>query len=315
MKTFLVTGGLGFIGSNICKLLLKKGYFVISIDNNSRTNRKNNKITSSKIRYIKADITNKNSLDKIKKKIDGIFHLAFVNGTKYFYERPELVLKVGIEGIINTINFAKKKKIKEFYLASSSEVYQSPKFIPTDEKEVMKVPDAYNPRYSYGGGKILSELIAINYGRLFLKKLVIFRPHNVFGPNMGNEHVIPEIINKINLSKKQNKKFIKIQGSGKETRTFNYIDDFIIGIDVLMKKSKGFHTYNIGDKYEISINKLASQIMKLMHVNYKIKHEKLKKGSTLRRRPDIKKISRLGYKPKTKLIDGLKRTINWYLKN
>ena len=313
MKTFLVSGGLGFIGSNICKLLIKKGYFVISVDNNSRSNRQNKKIKSKQIKYIKADITNKNSLNKIKFNIDGIFHLAFINGTRYFYERPDLVIKVGIEGMLNIIDFAKNKKVKEFYLASSSEVYQSPQFIPTDENEVMKVPDAYNPRYSYGGSKILSELIAINYGRLFLKKLVIFRPHNVYGPNMGGEHVIPEIIKKIKLSKKQKKKFIDIQGTGKETRTFNYIDDFIEGINVLMKKPKDFNTYNIGDKNEININKLIKKIMNLMKVDFKIKSGKLKKGSTLKRKPDIKKIIRLGYKPKTKLNDGLKKTINWYL--
>ncbi len=315
MKTILVTGGLGFIGSNICKLLLKKGYFVISIDNNSRLNRKNKKLISKRIQYIKADITKKNSLNKIKKKVDSIFHLAFVNGTKYFYEYPEIVIKVGIEGIINIIDFARKKKVKNFYLASSSEVYQTPDNIPTNEKETMKVPDPYNPRYSYGGTKILSEIIAINYGKSFLKKLIIFRPHNVYGPNMGNEHVIPEIIRKIKLSKRKSKNYINIQGDGKETRAFNYIDDFIEGINTLINKSKGFNTYNIGDNKEISINKLISKIMKLMDINLKIKTGKLKKGSTLRRKPDIKKINKLGYKPKVKLDEGLKKTISWYLSN
>jgi nucleoside-diphosphate-sugar epimerase len=315
MKTYLVTGGSGFIGSNICKLLLKKGYFVISFDNNSRKKINNQKITHKNIKYIEGNILDIRSLNKINKKIHGIFHLAFINGTKFFYEYPEKVLNVGVLGIINIINFAKEKKIKEFYLASSSEVYQTPNKIPTDENEIMKVPDAYNPRYSYGGAKIISELIAINYGKSFLKKLIIFRPHNVYGPNMGNEHAIPEIIKKIVDATKNKKRFIKIQGSGNETRTFNYIDDFIEGINILIEKSKGFNTYNIGSKQEISIKQLIKKMFKVMNLKMEIKLGKLTKGSTARRKPNISKITKIGYKPKITIENGVKRTIDWYLNN
>ena len=111
-------------------------------------------------------------------------------------------------------------KIGELHLASSSEVYQTPKSIPTDEKESLKIPDIYNPRYSYGGGKILTELMGIHYGKKFFNRLIIFRPHNVYGPKMGNEHVIPEFIKK--FKKLKNKNF-KIQGSGNEIRSFIFI--------------------------------------------------------------------------------------------
>ena len=84
-----------------------------------------------------------------------------------------------------------KNNIKNFFLASSSEVYQTPIKIPTDEEEMMKIPNVMNPRYSYGGGKILSELVGINYGRKYFKKLIIFRPHNVYSEDMGDDHVIP----------------------------------------------------------------------------------------------------------------------------
>lgn len=315
MKTFLVTGGSGFIGYNICKLLINKGYNVISFDNLSRKSRKKQIIKNKKIKYINGDITNINSLNKIKYKIHGIFHLAFINGTKFFYDKPELVIEVGIIGMMNIIKFAKKRKIKEFYLASSSEVYQVPSKIPTKEEETMKVPDAYNPRYSYGSSKILSEIIAINFGRSFLKKLIIFRPHNVYGPNMGKEHVIPELIKKILIAKRNGSRFLKIQGTGNETRTFNYIDDFIEGIDILMKKSKGFGTYNIGSKDEVSIKNLSKKIMKLLEIKLQIKSDILRKGSTKRRRADIRKISKIGYIPKVNLIDGLKETIKWYKTN
>ncbi len=194
-------------------------------------------------------------------------------------------------------------------------MYQTPNKIPTDEDEIMKIPNAYNPRCSYGGAKILSELIAINYGKPFLKKMIIFRPHNVYGSNMGSEHVIPEIIKKIVNAKKKRKNFISIQGSGNETRTFNYIDDFIDGINVLIDKSRGFNTYNIGSKQEISIKQLINKMFKIMNLKMNIKLSKLTKGSTLRRKPSILKISKLGYKPKVTIQNGLKKTIEWYLKN
>ena len=109
---------------------------------------------------------------------------------------------MAVKGLVNIFDVCKENKITELYLASSSEVYQTPNKIPTKENEMLKIPDVLNPRYSYGGGKILTELMGINYGRNFFKKLIIFRPHNVYGPKMGNEHVIPEFINKIKKTKK-----------------------------------------------------------------------------------------------------------------
>ncbi len=202
MKNFLITGGDGFIGSAICDMLCKQGYKVTSLDNRSR---KKKFINNKKVKSIKCDITNIKSLNKLKGNYDSIIHLAFINGTKFFYEKPDEVIRVGLKGTFNILEFSKKKKIKDFYLASRSEGYQTPKKIPTDEKELLKVPDPYNPRYSYGASKMMTEIMSIHIGKKFLKKLIIFRPHNVYGPNMGNEHVIPEIINKIKYAVKKKK--------------------------------------------------------------------------------------------------------------
>lgn len=310
MKKALVTGGSGFIGSAICKMLLSNGISVTSFDNYSRKNIKKSKLP---IKFIKGDITKISDLNKIKGNFHYIFHLAFINGTKFFYEIPEKVIDVGIKGAFNIVEFAKKRSVKEFYLASSSEVYQTPDKIPTDEREIMRVPDAYNPRFSYGSAKIISEIICIHNCKNFIKKLIIFRPHNVYGPNMGNEHVIPNFINNISKAKLKNQKSIFIQGSGLETRTFNYIDDFVKGIETLMKRRVKSGTYNIGDKNETSIKQLLKLIMKLMDVNLKIVSRKITQGSTIRRKPSIKKISKFGYKPKVNLKSGLVKTINWYL--
>ena len=95
--------------------------------------------------------------------------LAYVNGTKFFYKQPIKILDIAVKGIINVIECCIKNNIKELYLASSSEVYQTPLKIPTDENEMLKIPDIYNPRFSYGGGKILTELMGIHYGKNTLK--------------------------------------------------------------------------------------------------------------------------------------------------
>ena len=117
MKKVLVTGGSGFIGSAICKMLTKKGISVTSFDNNFRQNIKKKKLS---IKYIKGDITKLEDLRKIRKNFDCIFHLAFINGTKFFYEIPDKVIDVGIRGALNILQYAKENGIKELYLASSS---------------------------------------------------------------------------------------------------------------------------------------------------------------------------------------------------
>ena len=115
-------------------------------------------------------------MNSIRFRIDSVIHLAYVNGTKYFYEKPFEILDIAVNGLVNILNFSKKKKVETFYLASSSEVYQTPLKIPTDENEMLKIPDIKNPRNSYGGGKIISELYGLYFAKKFIKKFVIFRP-------------------------------------------------------------------------------------------------------------------------------------------
>lgn len=306
-KKFLITGGTGFIGSNIAKSLIRDGQKVIIFDNNYRGSINKIKEIKKKIRFVKGDIRNKNDLMKASKGVNVIIHLAYINGTKYFYSKPELVLEVAVKGILNIFEVCKQRKIKELFLASSSEVYQTPNKIPTDESEMLKVPDVFNPRYSYGGGKILTELMGINYGRRFLKKLIIFRPHNVYGPNMGNEHVIPEFISR--LKKIKNKSF-RIEGTGEEIRSFIHIDDFIEAFKLILKKGKHLNIYNIGTSEKIKIKDLAKLISKFFMKNVKIKLSPLKKGGTKIRLPDIRKIKKLGFKQSIKLHQGLIRTIS-----
>ena len=305
-KTFLVTGGTGFIGSNICKLLISKKHRVKIFDNNSRGSLKKIKYLQNKVKFIKGDIRNKELLNKAAKNTDAVIHLAYVNGTKYFYSKPVLVLDIAVKGILNIIEVCIKNNIKELYLASSSEVYQTPKKIPTDENESLKIPDIFNPRFSYGGGKILLELMGIHYGKKYFKKLVIFRPHNVYGPNMGQEHVIPEFINRLKLLK--NKKF-KIQGTGNEIRSFIYIEDFVSAFNVLLNRGKHLNIYNIGTSEKIKIKKIAYKLSKFLKKKIILKKTLSPKGGTKIRIPNINKIKKLGFKSKFNIDEGLKKTL------
>ena len=308
-KTFLVTGGTGFIGSNICNLLLKKNYNVKIFDNNFRGSLNKVANIKKKVKFFKGDIRDQKSLNKAIKNTDAVIHLAYINGTKYFYTKPVLTLDIAVKGMMNVIDSCIKNKIKELYLASSSEVYQTPNKIPTDESEPLKIPDIFNPRYSYGGGKILTELMGIHYGKKYFKKLVIFRPHNVYGPAEGKEHVIPDFISKFKLLERKNKKF-EIQGSGNEIRSFIYIDDFISAFNLILDRGKHLNIYNIGTSERIRIRDLAFKMAKIYNKKISIKKISLRKGSTKYRVPDIKKIKKLGFKPKYNLRKGLRKIIS-----
>ena len=307
-KTFLVTGGTGFIGSNICKLLLKKNYNVKIFDNNFRGSSSKIVNIKKKVKFIKGDVRNVKSLNKAMKQTDAVIHLAYINGTKYFYTKPVLTLDIAMKGIINVIDLCIKNRIRELYLASSSEVYQTPDKIPTDESEPLRIPDIFNPRYSYGGGKILTELMGIHYGKKYFKKLIIFRPHNVYGPDQDGGHVIPDFISKFKLLKKKKKKF-EIQGSGNEIRSFIYIEDFLSAFNLILDRGKHLNIYNIGTSEKIRIKDLAYKMAKLYNNKINIKKVSLRKGSTKYRVPDIKKIKKLGFDPQYNLDKGLKKIL------
>ena len=314
----LLTGGSGFLGSSLALSLAQKGNKIVIFDNNFRGSfLKFSNLNKRNISFFKGDIRDQKSLIKASKGCTEIYHLAFINGTSNFYERPKLVLDVGIKGILNVIELCNNSKnIKKLIYASSSEVYNKPKKIPASEKEFLVIPDPHNPRFSYSGGKIIGELVTLNYLKLTKIKHCIFRPHNIFGPNMGLEHVIPQIINKIYIASnglKKRKCKINIQGNGNETRSFCFVDDAIKQIEMIGKKGKNREIYNIGQNKEISINKLINDISKILRIKIETRKSKLNLGSVKRRCPDIKKIKNI-CEFDNNYLKGLKVTVDWYKK-
>ncbi len=317
MNKILVTGGSGFLGFSLVKKLAKKNKIIV-YDNNFRSDfKKFDKKLKNKITLIKGDIRDKKKLKKTLIGCDKVFHLAFINGTSNFYNYPKLVMDVGITGTIELLKLCIiNKKLKEFHYASSSEVYHKPIKYPSTEKEHLTIPEPQNPRFSYSGSKIIGELLTFNYLKDTNIKHNIFRPHNVFGPEMGFEHVIPQLIKKIFIASKNLKSkkcTIKIQGDGSETRSFCFVDNAVEQIIQIADKGKNKHIYNVGQNDEISIIELIRDISNILDINVKIKKSKLTKGSVKRRCPDMSKTNKL------KLInniyyDGLKQTVNWYSK-
>jgi len=309
MKKILITGAGGFIGKALT-LKLAKFNKIIAIDNNARGNL--NDIKHKNIKIIKKDVTK--PFDKKKfNDIDEIIHLAALNGTDNFYNYPKNVFEVGIYGCINTVKLANQINIKKFTLFSTSEIYSNPQTIPTSENVAAYIPDIQNPRFSYSGSKIFSELMIHHTLNKKITKIII-RPHNIYGPNMGTKHIIPEVFIKI-INSKSIKINLNLQGTGNETRSFCFIDDFIEAFTLINKKNVS-GVYNIGNNEELKIKELIKIIEKVSEVKIKKKFSLITQPHSPNRRcPDISKIEEIGYKQSFPIDKGLKITFDWYKKN
>ncbi|MFC1574214.1 NAD-dependent epimerase/dehydratase family protein [Candidatus Latescibacterota bacterium] len=312
---YLVTGGTGFIGSALVRRLVSEGKDVRVIDNDLRGAASRLDDISENIELVKADIRDAQTVQDACRGVNVVFHLAYLNGTEYFYTKPELVLDIGVKGMVNVIDGCIKEGVRELFLASTSEVYQTPPVVPTDETVPLTVPDPLNPRYSYGGGKIICELMAINYGRKYFDRVVIFRPHNVYGPNMGWEHVLPQFSLRMKeLAGNTTDETVNfpIQGTGQETRAFIFIDDFIDGLMLLLEKGEHLEIYHVGTMEEITVEQVAVEVGRYFGKQVVIVPGELKKGGTPRRCPDISKLKRLGFAPIISYKKGIELTVGWY---
>ncbi len=316
-KSYLVTGGTGFLGSALVRRLLQDGYRVRVFDNNSRGRTDRLHDVAGDFEFVQGDIRDAAAVHEACRGVDSVCHLAYVNGTEFFYTKPNLVLDVGVTGMLNVLNGCIKHGTRELVLASTSEVYQSPPVVPTDESVGLSIPDPLNPRYSYAGGKIISEIMAINYGRQYFDHVLIFRPHNVYGPDMGWEHVVPELVLRMRELARQPLDPIPfpIQGTGAETRAFVYIDDFIDGLRLMMENGEHLGIYHLGTNEELAIHAVAAEVGRYFGRKITIVPGEARLGGPPRRCPDITKISRLGYQSKVPFREGLPIVARWYDEN
>ncbi|HZL59511.1 MAG TPA: SDR family NAD(P)-dependent oxidoreductase [Stellaceae bacterium] len=317
-RRYLVTGGTGFLGSALVRRLVAAGHAVRVLDDNSRGATHRLAACAGKVELIEGDIRNVDAVTKAIKGVDCVVHMAAINGTEFFYQKPESVLDVAVRGILSVIDGCRANGVGDLVIASSSEVYQTPNVVPTPEAVPLVVPNVFNPRYSYGGGKLISELIALNYGRTGFQRVVVFRPHNVYGADMGWEHVIPQFALRAAAAtsgRKGQAVDFAIQGTGLQTRAFVHIDDFTDGLLRVVENGRHLTIYNIGTDEEVGIGDLARQVVAIFGCTANLRPSEAPAGGTDRRCPDIARLRTLGYAPKISLAQGLPDVVRWYAEN
>ena len=312
----VVTGGGGFIGAQLVKKLVHDGWNVTVVDNMLRGDAQRLIGVWDAVKIVNCDVRDQDALERAFAGADVIMHLAAVNGTENFYKEPELVLDVGLRGALAVVNAGRAAGVPDLVVASSAEVYQAAAVVPTPESVELTLPNSLNPRYSYGGSKIVTELIAFNYAQEHYRRVQVFRPHNVYGPDMGWKHVVPQFIIRAIQGRDSNSSApvpFDIQGDGDETRAFCYVDDAVRGILAMYAHGGHREVYHIGNDHEVTIRDLANRIGRILGVDLDVRPGAAALGATVRRCPDISKMRTLGYRPRVDLDEGLQRSVDWYL--
>jgi len=299
----LITGGAGFIGSNLADELIERGYNVVVLDNLSTGNKKN---INPKAKFYKIDICNK-KISKIfeKEKPEIVFHFAAQIDVRKSTENPLKDAEINILGSLNILQNCLKNNVKKIIFASTGgAIYGDAEIIPTPEthKEL--------PLSPYGIGKLAVEKYLNYYYKVFGLSFVALRFGNVYGPRQNSKGEAGVVA--IFCDKMLNKKNIFIYGSGKQTRDFVFVDDVVQSAILAMEKNK-IGVYNIGTGVETNVNTLFDKIKKLLGVDYEKKYKPKKEGEQKRSCLDFSKAKKeLNWQPKFDLNKGLEKTINWF---
>jgi dTDP-glucose 4,6-dehydratase len=306
MKTAVVTGGAGFLGSHLCDKLISEGLKVICIDNLITGSVGNiaHLAGNEKFSFIKHDITN---YIFIQGKVDYILHFASPASPVDYLQLPIQTLKVGSLGTHKALGLAKEKKAR-FLLASTSEVYGDPEIHPQHEEYWGNV-NPIGPRGVYDEAKRFAEAITMAYHRYHNLETRISRIFNTFGPRMRAQdgRAIPNFVMQALTGKP-----ITIYGDGSQTRSFCYITDLVDGLYKLLMSNED-EPVNIGNPEEIPLLEIAKEIIELTSSNSKIVYEDLPVDDPKVRQPDISKAkNKLGWEPKVNRKEGLQKTINYF---
>lgn len=307
----LVTGGAGFIGSEVVKQLINEGYHVRVADDLSKLEAK----IPSGCEFMRVDLTNKIEAIKAMDGIDYCIHLASkIGGIGYFHKYPAIILSENNKMYSNVFEGAVTKKIKRIIYLSSSMVFESTNIFPSKERDLEKIPP---PVSAYGFSKLVGEWYCKAFNDEYGLKYTIIRPFNAYGINeapgdeVGYAHVIPDLIKKI-LS---NQYPLKILGDGNQTRCFTHVSDIARGIIMAMESKQAVNEdFNIGFEKEIRIIDLARLIWRKCNIKSEFK-VKFVKGFTydIKRRVPFSEKARkiLGWRSEKKLEDELPEIINW----
>jgi UDP-glucuronate decarboxylase len=307
MKTILVTGGAGFIGSHLCEALLKQGHYVICLDNFFTGRKENIKhlMDFDNFELIRHDI-----IDPIKLEVDEIYNLACPASPVHYQYNPIKTIKTSILGTMNMLGLAKRVKAK-ILQASTSEVYGDPLVHPQPESYRGNV-NPIGPRACYDEGKRAAETLCFDYHRQHKVDIRVVRIFNTYGPNMqiNDGRVVSNFI--VQALKNED---ITVYGDGKQTRSFCYVSDLVRGMIDFMNQDQHLGPINLGNDGEFTILELAEKVIQLTHSKSKITFKPLPEDDPLQRKPDLSLARKLiSYEPKIKLEEGLIKTIEYFKK-
>ena len=303
---YLVTGGAGFIGSNLCRKLLSTGHSVICLDDLSTGEESNiyELKNESNFEFVNHDLTK----PFFPENIDGIFNLACPASPVHYQYNPIRTLKMGTLAMYNVLGMAAKLNVP-ILQASTSEVYGDPKEHPQSESYWGHV-NPIGPRACYDEGKRVAEALCLAYRNHSNTQVRIARIFNTYGPFMDQNdgRVVSNFITQV-----LNKKPLTIYGDGSQTRSFCYVTDQVDGLIRLMNTEYDL-PINIGNPFEITVLELAEMVCEIIGSNVEIINKSLPIDDPTRRCPDISLAKeKLNWEPKINIRDGLKLTVDWFM--
>ena len=313
MKKILITGGCGFIGSNLAEYFVERGYKVRVFDRYNSNNNwgwLENSIFKKDIEVVLGDIRDYDSVSKALRGYKDVLHLAALIGIPYSYISPLAYIKTNVEGTYNILEASKHNNIDELIVTSTSEVYGSAKFVPINEQHPIIGQSPYS------ASKIAADQLSVSYYRSFNFPIKIIRPFNTFGPRQSARAIIPTIFSQLYKNN-----LVKL-GNIFTTRDFIYVKDLCIAYEKLLlcknKKVYG-NAYNVGNNEEISIKNLFLKIQSIvgnqkLHIDKK--RIRQKNSEVERLKCDYKEFNKITkWKPKFTLDQGLNEFNNWFKNN
>lgn len=305
MKTAIVTGGAGFIGSHLIEALLAKGLTVLCLDNFYTGSKKNIVpfMDNPNFELIRHDI-----VVPILLEADVVYHLACPASPVHYQNNPIKTLKTSVLGTLNMLGLTKRTRGR-ILLASTSEIYGDPEVHPQLETYYGNV-NSVGPRACYDEGKRAAETLVVGYRDYNNVNVTIARIFNTYGPRMlpNDGRVVSNFICQVLRGEE-----ITVYGDGTQTRSFCYISDLVAGLINLMDSSEP-GPINLGNPHEVTVEELARTIMDMIPgTGSKIVYKPLPKDDPTRRRPDISLAKKsLGWEPKVPLEEGLRNTISYF---
>ena len=306
MAKYLITGGAGFIGSHLCEYFLNQGHQVLCMDNYSTGANENIGafLKNPRFRFIDHNVSR---YIEVPEPLDFVLHFASPASPVDYLELPIPTLKVGALGTHNSLGLAKEKGAT-YLLASTSEVYGDPLVRPQSEEYWGNV-NPIGPRGVYDEAKRFAEAITMAYHRFHQLDTRIVRIFNTYGPRMRirDGRVVPNFIMQALKGEP-----LTVYGQGQQTRSFQYIDDLVAGLDKLLHSDHHLPV-NIGNPYEMTVLEFAKKIIEMTHSKSEIVYKPLPEDDPQVRQPDITKARKiLGWEPKVKLEEGLVKTIEYF---